>query len=66
MRLHHVNLAVHPDSAKVKRELSTKLDAFLRETGDPRATGDGAVFETYPRFSEVRKFPAPTAKDESK
>ncbi|MBL7647950.1 MAG: sulfatase [Candidatus Hydrogenedentes bacterium] len=54
-----VNLATHPDSAKVKRELSGKLDAFLKETGDPRATGEGEVFETYPRFSEIRKFPAP-------
>lgn len=54
-----VNLAAHPDFAKVKRELSAKLDAFLNETGDPRATGDGEIFETYPRFSEVRKFPAP-------
>ncbi len=23
---------------------------FLKETGDPRATADGEIFETYPRL----------------
>lgn len=53
------NLATKPDFAKTKRELAAKLDAYLKATGDPRATGDGEIFESYPRFSEVRTFPAP-------
>lgn len=53
------NLAGDPAHAEAREALATRLETFLKETGDPRATGDGEVFETYPRFSEIRKFPAP-------
>jgi N-sulfoglucosamine sulfohydrolase len=53
------NLADDPVFAQVKAELATKLDAHLTATGDPRATGNGEIFETYPRYSEHRKFPHP-------
>lgn len=52
------NLAADPAFAKVKAELVAKLDAQLTATGDPRAVGDGEIFETYPRYSAHRKFPA--------
>lgn len=56
------NLASDPDFATVKRDLASKLESFLKETGDPRATGNGEIFETYPRYSEIRTFPAPEGK----
>lgn len=59
------NLAENPGYGKVRAELEEKLDRFLQETGDPRATGNGEIFETYPRYSEHRKFPAPDSAESS-
>ena len=40
-------------------KLRERLRAFLEETGDPRVTGRGQVWETYPRYSPLRWFPTP-------
>jgi arylsulfatase A-like enzyme len=50
------NLASDPDYAERKQELSTQLMKILRDTGDPRVTGDGLAFER-PPFTD----PNPTA-----
>ncbi len=56
------NLAGSAQSAAIKRDLSRRLTAYLRDTGDPRVTGDGEVFETYRRYSRIRRFPQPAAR----
>jgi uncharacterized sulfatase len=53
------NLAGDPKHAAARTELADRLDRYLRETGDPRATGTGDVWETYKRYSPIRKFPPP-------
>ncbi len=53
------NLADSREHMAVKKELSSKLTAYLTQTGDPRVLGTGDVFETYKRYSPIRKFPAP-------
>ncbi|GAA5483200.1 sulfatase family protein [Haloferula sargassicola] len=53
------NLADDPASAAIQSRLAARLDRYLKETGDPRVTGTGDVFETYPRYSPVRSFPEP-------
>lgn len=53
------NLADDPDHAATARTLRERLDAHLRKTGDPRVTGNGDIFETYPRYSHIRWFPVP-------
>lgn len=59
------NLASDPRYGPILNELRDRLMAYLRETGDPRVTGDGDVWETYPRYSPLRWFPTPQwAKDD--
>jgi len=53
------NLAGDPAFAKVKNKLSQQMMYYLEKTGDARALGNGDIWETYPRFSGIRKFPAP-------
>ncbi len=53
------NLATDPAHAETAKRLGTQMDAYLRETGDPRMVGDGEIFETYPRYSKHRTFPKP-------
>ena len=53
------NLASSADHAEVKAKLAKQLEDFLRKTGDPRVIDGGDVFETYKRYSRVRKFPKP-------
>jgi N-sulfoglucosamine sulfohydrolase len=48
------NLAEKPEHAKTRRHLRERLDALLREQGDPRVLGTGDVFESYPRMSKMR------------
>jgi arylsulfatase A-like enzyme len=43
-----VNLAADPAHAETKTALRTRLDAFLKRTEDPRATGKPHVFDTLP------------------
>ncbi|MFK7923190.1 MAG: sulfatase [Bacteroidia bacterium] len=42
--------------------LQQSMMLYLKETGDPRALGNGEVFESYPRYSRIRSFP-PTDSD---
>ena len=48
------NLAEKEDFAKVKNELSKKLESLLKTQGDSRVLGKGDLFESYPRFGVVR------------
>jgi arylsulfatase A-like enzyme len=41
------NLAADPSLKDVKRRLAAEMEAFLREDGDPRMFGRGAIFEGY-------------------
>ena len=53
------NLAKSPDHAELLAELRTELEAYLEKTGDPRATGNGRIWDDYIRYSQVRRFPKP-------
>jgi len=44
------NVAADPSYAKVKEELAARLMAELKATNDPRVTGSGDVFDTYPYY----------------
>jgi N-sulfoglucosamine sulfohydrolase len=44
------NVAGDPAYAQVKNDLATRLMAELKATGDPRALGQGEVFDTYPYY----------------
>jgi uncharacterized sulfatase len=59
-----VNLAGSPSHAAAQRKLSGQLESYLRETGDPRILDGGDIFETYKRYSPIRKFPKPEGKSE--
>lgn len=52
-----VNLAAQPAHAATRQQLAKELDDYLRTTGDARATGNGELWETYPRYSPLREFP---------
>lgn len=51
------NVAAESRHAGAKAELKSRLEAVLTETGDPRMTAGGDVWETYRRYSPVREFP---------
>lgn len=53
------NLAVDSAYAETKERLAKQLVDYLKQTGDPRVTGNGEIWETYPRYSPIRKFPPP-------
>lgn len=54
------NLADDPEYRDELLEHRRKLGAYLMETNDPRVTGNGDIFETYPRLRGViRDFPVP-------
>ncbi len=48
------NLAGSAEHAPVKETLSTELEETLIATGDPRMTGNGDIWESYPRFNRMR------------
>jgi uncharacterized sulfatase len=50
------NVAELPTYQAIKQSLKTRLMRELAATGDPRASGNGEVFESYPRYSPIRKF----------
>jgi uncharacterized sulfatase len=50
------NVAQLPKYANVKQALKTQLMRELTATGDPRASGNGEIFESYPRYSPIRTF----------
>ena len=53
------NLATKPAFDEIRARLRTQLDDYLEQTGDPRAMGNGQIFEDYKRYSPIRKFPPP-------
>ena len=53
------NLAADPNHEETRAALWGELAAYLKETGDPRATGNGDIWEEYIRYSSMRKFPKP-------
>ena len=56
-----VNLAGDPEHADLLGALREELDAYLLQTDDPRATGDGRIWDEYVRYSPIRRFPKPAA-----
>ena len=48
------DLAGSAGHARVKQTLRKELEDTLRSQGDPRLTGNGDVWESYPRFSPMR------------
>ncbi|MBD3630013.1 sulfatase [Cyclobacterium sp.] len=55
------NLADDPDYERIKEEMKEVLISELRETEDPRVVGpDTEVFDSYPRYMNMRDFPKPT------
>jgi uncharacterized sulfatase len=55
------NLAADREHAAVRDELRAALEQTLKATGDPRLGPDPEIWETYPRYSPIRKFPPPPA-----
>ena len=53
------NLAMQDEHGSLVAELRDELDAYLRETGDPRAAGNGQIWDDYIRYSAIRLFPQP-------
>jgi len=51
------NLAGDPKYQAVKNELRKVLEKNLKAQGDPRMTGKGDIFDSYPRFAAMRPFP---------
>jgi uncharacterized sulfatase len=56
-----MNVAADPHYAAVREKLARQLDAELEQTGDPRATGHGDVFDSYPDRSPRHANPRPQA-----
>ena len=54
------NLANDPSFAETKNKLAAQFEKYLKDTGDPRILGTGDIFETYKRYSPIRKFPPPS------
>lgn len=59
------NLAEDPAFTNSAEQLENRLNAYLLQTEDPRVTGNGDVWETYPRVSGLRWFPTPDWAKES-
>ena len=53
------NLIGFSAARDVEPGLKRDLEAFLTQTRDPRILDGGDIFETYRRYSRMRKFPAP-------
>jgi uncharacterized sulfatase len=51
------DIASHPDTTIVKEQLRALLMRSLKEEKDPRVSGNGDIFESYPRFDKMRFFP---------
>ena len=52
-----LNLADEPNFESVKTDLRNALQTRLKQQGDPRVTGTGDIFDSYPRYSPMRDFP---------
>ena len=46
--------AADPDHAELLEDLRSRLDAILKEQADPRVTGYGDIFESYPYFGRMQ------------
>ena len=53
------NIADHSEFSEVLLDLRSRFEGYLKDTGDPRITGSGDIYETYPRYSPIREFPVP-------
>jgi uncharacterized sulfatase len=53
-----LNLAADPSAADARARLAQALEKTLRETQDPRMGPTPDVWESYPRYGEMRRFPA--------
>jgi len=53
------NLAAKAEFEEIRGQLSAQLEKHLAATGDPRVVGDGDIYESYIRYSPIRKFPRP-------
>lgn len=54
------NLANDPAFNNILKQHRYQLGGYLMQTGDPRVTGNGDVYESYKRYIlPVRKFPVP-------
>ena len=51
------NLADDPKYQIIKKELKKTLEKDLKAQGDPRMSGKGDVFDSYPRFGAMRDLP---------
>ncbi|MDA2931452.1 sulfatase [Acidobacteria bacterium AH-259-O06] len=53
------NLADSAEYAEIKERLRSDFEQYLTQTQDPRMGEQGDIFETYPRYSRIRRFPKP-------
>jgi arylsulfatase A-like enzyme len=51
------NVAGDPAYAKIRKDLSSRLMATLKATGDPRVVGGGEKFDRYPYYGGIPKKP---------
>ena len=51
-----INVAEDPKRVADLKRLRAELEEYLRHTGDPGILGNGEIFESYPRYSPIRKF----------
>lgn len=52
-----VNVAARPERAAARKRLADDLDRWMRTTGDPRATNNGDLFDTFPFYGGGPKKP---------
>ena len=51
------NLTANDEYTQTRKSLHDALIKNLTEQKDPRMTGEGDIFESYPRYSNMRNFP---------
>jgi len=51
------NLAGQPSYAAAQNELRAQLEAWMKQTQDPRAAGGGDEFDKYPYFGDAKRMP---------
>ncbi|MBM3783398.1 MAG: sulfatase [Acidobacteria bacterium] len=49
------NLALDPKAKSALESHRAQLERILKTEGDPRVTGKGSIFDSYPRYSQMRK-----------
>ncbi len=54
-----INLVENPAFGDVRKTHRNLLMERLEQTGDPRVTGNGDIWEAYIRYSPIRSFPEP-------